>query len=388
MEAILIIIILALAYVVFFLYKKIRKLRRDVHYILDVVENNDYVFRYAIGAKSADRETSQYLNELIEVFERKTDEVRQQEQYFEIIINSLETGILVVNDKDVIVQCNDAAKKLLHRSVLVNLKHANIENQKNLDIQTTTMNLHSQPVTIYSLTDISKKLEMQELESWEKLTRVLTHEIMNSITPIVSISESLIDMRNRRMVQGEMTVTEDYSESLNTIAETGKNLMDFVNNYRSFTNIPMPKLTLFFVKGFLERMIEMARHQQSSSDLPTNDAVAFELKVKPENLILYADESLITRVVSNLLKNAIEAGATKINISASIDEKESVTIDISNNGMLIPDADAEQIFVPFYTTRQNGSGIGLALARRIMQSHGGSITLQNNPQTKFSLFFT
>lgn len=387
MEAILIIIILALAYVVFFLYKKIRKLRRDVHYILDVVENNDYTFRYATGAKSADRETSQYLNELIEVFERKTDEVRQQEQYFEIIINSLETGILVVNDKDVIVQCNDAAKKLLHRSVLVNLKHANLENQKNLDIQTTTMNLHSQPVTIYSLTDISKKLEMQELESWEKLTRVLTHEIMNSITPIVSISESLIDMRNRRMVQGEMTVTEDYSESLNTIAETGKSLMDFVNNYRSFTNIPMPKLTLFFVKGFLERMIEMARHQQSSSDLPTNDAVAFELKVKPENLILYADESLITRVVSNLLKNAIEAGATKINISASIDEKESVTIDISNNGMLIPDADAEQIFVPFYTTRQNGSGIGLALARRIMQSHGGSITLQNNPQTKFSLFF-
>ena len=209
------------------------------------------------------------------------------------------------------------------------------------------------------------------METWTRLIRVLTHEIMNNIAPITSLSETL----SHKAHEGEI------KEGLAVINSTGKQLMNFVDNYRRLTLIPKPQPKLFYVKSFLERMITI------SSEYSDHSAITLHLSVA--DLLLYADESLVSHVVTNLLKNAVEAGATIIEISAYTATDDSVCIDISNNGRPIPTDEAQQIFVPFFTTKPTGSGIGLSISQQIMKQCGGSIELikSNNATTLFRLKF-
>ena len=200
---------------------------------------------------------------------------------------------------------------------------------------------------------------------------------MNSITPITSLSDTLLTTRP--------DADAEIRTGLEVISATGKNLMSFVESYRKFTHIPTPQPTLFYVRAFSERMVQLAYHQ---NNYPGIDA---RIEVEPEDLIVYADEGLISQVVLNLLKNAIQAIGTerkdgRIQIKAYCDPTEAVIIEVSNNGPAIPPEEAEHIFVPFFTTKENGSGIGLSISRQIMRLSGGSLVLRNDPTKGLTTF--
>jgi signal transduction histidine kinase len=193
---------------------------------------------------------------------------------------------------------------------------------------------------------------------------------MNTVTPIISLSDTLL--KNSR---GEQR------DGLNVINRTGKELITFVENYRKFTHVPTPRPALFYVKPFLVRMAGLA-----GPLLPPESRL--ELSVEPQDLLVYADEGLIARVVTNLLKNAAEAISPQgyISIRSYSDEHEAVVIDISNNGPLIPDDVASHIFIPFFSTKSNGSGIGLSISRQIMRLSNGSITLVSDREAGLTTF--
>ena len=189
---------------------------------------------------------------------------------------------------------------------------------------------------------------------------------MNSLTPVTSLSETLLTLSGAQK-------DEELRQGLETIHTTGKGLMNFVMSYRKLTRLPSPELALFDVRPFLERMVQLAGHQHPSPH------IRIELKEVQEDLMVYADEYMLTQVVTNLLKNAVQAIGDapdgKIYLRAYCDELENVHIEISNNGPKIPTEVAEQIFVPFFTTKADGSGIGLSLSKQIMRLQGGFISL-------------
>ena len=229
----------------------------------------------------------------------------------------------------------------------------------------------------------TRVLERNEMEAWQKLIRVLTHEIMNAVTPITSLSDTLLGLTEAQVSK------EEIRNGLQTISSTGKGLLSFVESYRKFTRIPTPEPSLFYVKSFIERMVELARHQHPDV------RVTFHTDIAPSDLILYADENLVSQVVINLLKNAIHAIESDkntdkeghINIRAYCNEAEAILIEISNNGPAIPNDIAEHIFIPFFTTKEGGSGIGLSISRQIMRLSGGNLSLLPGKETTFILKF-
>ena len=192
---------------------------------------------------------------------------------------------------------------------------------------------------------------------------------MNTITPVTSLSETLLT---------RVTEDKDLKQGLETIHKTGTELLAFVNNYRRFTHVPQPQPALFYVEPFLERMAMLCNHE-------------VEISVSPKDLLVYADESLLSHVVTNLLKNAVEAfnGQEKlsfIRLKAYANAQESIIIDVSNNAGLIPEDVASHIFIPFFTTKPEGSGIGLSLSRQIMRVSGGSLSLHQDKAQGITTF--
>lgn len=380
-----------------------RNMKRKIAMVFEAVDNDDFSFRYSTGRHAqGDKDVNAYLNEIVKLLEKKNDRERCRDRYFEVIINSVDTGILVVNEFGSVLQSNNAARRMLSLPVITNTAQlgaidtelidvfgnavpsrtisfvANDNRMVSLSVKCVEMKLNDADVRIYAMTDIRNDLDEKEMESWERIARILSHEIMNSLTPVISICDSLLS--------DGASAHDEVVRGLTTVSATGKDLISFVDNYRKFTNLPQPEPTLFYVGKFLERMREIALHQYPDCDIEINiNAVG--------DLILYADERLTAHVVSNILKNAVEAilsddsKSGTITVDARLTDDEAIRIDIANDGPLIPDDEKERIFMPFYTTRSAGSGIGLALARRIMNLSGGSLILTTHPQTKFSLLF-
>ena len=205
-----------------------------------------------------------------------------------------------------------------------------------------------------------------------KLTRVLTHEIMNGIAPINSLSDSLLHKTSAEM--------DDIREGLGVIRSTSDGLMRFIRSYRSFSAIPEPKKQLLYVADVARYVLSMQKRELES--------MAVELAIATDDLIVNADETQLYQVLSNLLKNAVEAGAKKLRISAETDRDESVIIDVSDDAPAVDDECLQQIFVPFFTTKPEGSGIGLSVARRILNLHEGTLRLlQPSPYRHYSKTF-
>ena len=265
----------------------------------------------------------------------------------------------------------------------------------NLSVRVSDITVRQEHLRILALNDINNELDEKEIDSWIRLTRVLTHEIMNAVTPITSLSDHPAETDPKPEYRKKRCGT-----ACKQSVTTGKGLLAFVESYRRFTRIPTPEPSLFYLKGFINRMAELARHQYP--DTP----VTFNVSIVPDDLILYADENLISQVIINLLKNAIQAFETgapaatgtnaetsaattekHINIRAYCNEAEAVLIEISNNGPAIPPDIAGHIFIPFFTTKENGSGIGLSISRQIMRLSGGSLSLIAGKETTFVLKF-
>ena len=344
------------------LYRRYRRTIGKVTFLFNAIDNLDFAFHFPEHGR--DRLVNESLNRIRRIIEKARHDLMERERYYEQIINAVSTGIMVVDERGGVLQHNEAALRLLGVEVLTFESQVmdKLASENFLRRETAAL-LNGKKVRIIAFSDIRNELSSRELESWTKLIRVLTHEIMNNVAPITSLSETLIHKAD----------DDDIKEGLSVINTTGKQLLNFVNNYRRMTFIPKPQPKLFYVKPFLERMITISSEYSKDSNI--------NLDIPVSDLLLYADESLIAHVVTNLLKNAVEAGATSISLSAYTTPDDSIIIDISNNGNPIPSEEAQQIFVPFFTTKPTGSGIGLSISRQIMKQSGGSIELITSDTT-------
>ena len=383
------------------LYRHYRRNIKKVTFLFDAIDNGDFSFNFPTekGFKE-DKILHKSLNRIKLFLQHTREEQMNREKYYEQILNAVDTGILVVDDHDNILQHNQAALRLLDTDVLTHMNQVKEKlKDEHLAKHETQAMLKDKHVRIIALSDVSHELSNQEVDSWIKLIRVLTHEIMNTITPVTSLSETLLT---------RVTEDKDLKQGLETIHKTGTELLAFVNNYRRFTHVPQPQPALFYVEPFLERMALLCNHE-------------VEISVSPKDLLVYADESLLSHVVTNLLKNAVEAFKEKgisaernkqdgneqgrnkqecrsadlqsaaskkafIHLHAYANAQESIIIDVSNNAGLIPEDVASHIFIPFFTTKPEGSGIGLSLSRQIMRVSGGSLSLHQDKAQGITTF--
>lgn len=375
------------------LYRHYRRNIKKVIFLFDAIDNVDFSFNFPMqGVSKNDRILHQSLNRIKAFLQHTREEQMEREKYYEQILNMVDAGIMVVDSHDNVLQHNQAALRLLDTDVLTHLNQVREKlKDEHLSKHETATMIKDKPVRIIAISDVSHELSNQEIDSWIKLIRVLTHEIMNTITPVTSLSETLLK---------ELEESESLRIGLETIHKTGTELLSFVNNYRRFTHVPQPQPSLLYVEPFLQRMALLCNHEVS-------------IEVAPKDLIVYADESLIAHVVTNLLKNATEAikehsenfstGTDKsketdkskdctfaqnpyIQIKAYANEQEAIIIDVINNAGLIPDDIAAHIFIPFFTTKKEGSGIGLSLSRQIMRVSGGTLSLHQDKEENTTTF--
>ena len=369
------------------LYRHYRRNIKKVIFLFDAIDNVDFSFNFPMqGVSKNDRILHQSLTRIKAFLQHTREEQMEREKYYEKILNIVDAGIMVVDSHDNVLQHNQAALRLLDTDVLTHLNQVREKlKDEHLSKHETSTMIKDKPVRIIAISDVSHELSNQEIDSWIKLIRVLTHEIMNTITPVTSLSETLLK---------ELEESESLRIGLETIHKTGTELLSFVNNYRRFTHVPQPQPSLLYVEPFLQRMALLCNHEVS-------------IEVAPKDLIVYADESLIAHVVTNLLKNATEAikehsenfstGTDKskdctfaqnpyIQIKAYANEQEAIIIDVINNAGLIPDDIAAHIFIPFFTTKKEGSGIGLSLSRQIMRVSGGTLSLHQDKEENTTTF--
>mgnify|MGYP002656459122 FL=1 len=371
-KLIIIIVLLLVAVVGYIrLYRHYRRNIKKVTFLFDAIDNGDFSFSFPTEKRfKEDKILHQSLNRIKLFLQHTREEQMDREKYYEQILNAVDTGILVVDSHDNILQHNQAALRLLDTDVLTHMNQVKGKlKDEHLAKHETQAMLKDKHVRIIALSDVSHELSNQEVDSWIKLIRVLTHEIMNTITPVTSLSETLLT---------RVTEDKDLKQGLETIHKTGTELLAFVNNYRRFTHVPQPQPALFYVEPFLERMAMLCN-------------LEVEISVSPKDLLVYADESLLSHVVTNLLKNAVEAFKEKrklsfIRLQAYANAQESIIIDVSNNAGLIPEDVASHIFIPFFTTKPEGSGIGLSLSRQIMRVSGGSLSLHQDKAQGITTF--
>lgn len=376
------------------LYRHYRRNIKKVIFLFDAIDNVDFSFNFPMqGVSKNDRILHQSLNRIKAFLQHTREEQMEREKYYEKILNMVDAGIMLVDSHDNVLQHNQAALRLLDTDVLTHLNQVKTKlKDEHLSKHETATMIKDKPVRIIAISDVSHELSNQEIDSWIKLIRVLTHEIMNTITPVTSLSETLLkELEEDMHWEGRFATCpnspkeKDLRIGLETIHKTGTELLSFVNNYRRFTHVPQPQPSLFYVEPFLQRMALLCNHEVS-------------IEVSPKDLIVYADESLIAHVVTNLLKNAVEAIKEKestevsedkhafIRIKAYANEQEAIVIDVTNNAGIIPDDIAAHIFIPFFTTKKEGSGIGLSLSRQIMRVSGGTLSLHQNKEENTTTF--
>ena len=375
---------------------------RQVIFMLNAIENDDFSFKFSSDSPlRSDILVNRTLNRITAIIQKAKVDAVQKEKYYELILNSVNTGIIVADENGNIFQTNNEALKLLGLSVFTHLKQlykispdlpdilqnvgpgekqqtsfVNERGTVHLSVRTSKMVINNTKMCIYALNDINSELDDKEIESWIRLTRVLTHEIMNSITPITSLSETLLSLHKN--------ANKDIRNGLEVISSTGKGLIDFVESYRKFTHLPTPQPSLFYAAGLAERIKQLT---QCNNTLSGTQII---ISIDPHDLIIHADEKLITQVMLNLVKNAMQsignAADGLIQIKGYCNPDESVSLEIMDNGPGISPEMADHIFIPFFTTKEGGSGIGLSISRQIMRLHGGTLTLKSSPSKKETAF--
>ncbi|MBQ7071800.1 MAG: HAMP domain-containing histidine kinase [Bacteroidales bacterium] len=227
-------------------------------------------------------------------------------------------------------------------------------------------------------TIFEKQRQAHEQDSWTKLIRVLTHEIMNTVSPIASLSDAMA-----KSVDDKGHSELDIKAGLETISDSSKNLIDFVQTYRQLSGVAKPIRKALDLQEFINQVFAL------NSELAASSGAQFTFSAKEPDLMIYADEGQISQILINLIKNALQADARHIDVSAFMSPDDEVVVRVANDGKQIPASAQEQIFIPFYTTKKEGTGIGLSLARQIMRNHNGSIELLGSDaeKTVFELRF-
>ena len=375
-----------------------KKMRAKVTYMLDALEDKELNFRFD-ERRLRGRKFNRTLNRLRNIFDKERHEIIEQEKYFGLMLDHVKTGIAVVEKDGRVAYCNNTALNLLGiatfghirqlRSVSDSLyesfqtiadgneeraSYYNESGKMTISLTASEATIGKDTVRIIAFNDISSEIAENEQQSWSKLIRVLTHEIMNTITPIASLSDTLLDFD---YISGEI------KNGLSTISESSKGLIKFVDSYRNLTRVAPPVKKAFYFRELAERVISLTREQAVIS------GAVCTYEELSEDIILYADEGQITQILINLVKNAVQAEAKNIGITAEINPSEHIIINVTNDGHPISKESQDEIFVPFFTTKQEGTGIGLSLSRQIMRLHNGTLSLTRSDasSTVFTLIF-
>lgn len=406
-------------YQIYALIRYVEKTNRDLTRFFQSIKYSDFsqTFRYSGLGSSFDSLKSTFT-EVADAFRKARAEKEEHYQYLQTVVQHVGIGLIAFQPDGEVELINTAAKRLLRVPRLKNIKslesfskplvnklfqlksreNALVEVEDNnelmhLALYSTEFKLHGQIFTLVSLQNIHSELEEKEIEAWQKLIRVLTHEMMNSITPIVSLASTVNELINESYKikapgkKYDVDTLNDIQQALQTIRKRGQGLLHFVNAYRNLTIIPKPNFKIFPVKELFTRAEQLMK-----ANIEDAGAV-FEVNIDPQTLELTADPELIEQVLINLQLNALQAIKGKknprINLASHLGERGRIIVQVIDNGPGIPEENMEKIFIPFFSTKEGGSGIGLSLSRQIMRLHKGAITVHSEPnvQTVFTLRF-
>lgn len=363
-----------------------RKIIGKIDFMSDALDSGETAFRYS-ESRWRNRRLNKSLNRLRSIFEAEKADIRERERYFGTMLDHVQSGVIVI-DGEKIDYSNTVAKGFLGMAEISSLRQigrispdlanafreaSEMESRASFisergtvqfSISACTARLHGKDVSIVTFNDITREMENNESESWTRLIRVLTHEIMNTVTPVASLSSALSQNLDSYSA-------EDIRSALGTIASSSEGLISFVQSYRSLTHISAPVRKAFYLKDMVNDSVNIAK-----ANWPSVNVLYRELS---SDVILYADYGQMSQVLNNLIKNAVQAGARNVSITASIDKREQTVIDIANDGEPISASGQEQLFVPFYTTKgTSGTGVGLSLCRQIVRLNGGTIKLSSS----------
>ncbi|MEX0662249.1 MAG: HAMP domain-containing sensor histidine kinase [Balneolaceae bacterium] len=363
-------------------------------------------------------ELNESFSEVIERFKEERSEKEESIRYLETVVQHIGIGLICFNRKGEVALMNTAAKRLFKVATLRKIEslkdisetlfitiqklkggnrsliRVSVQNETlQLAIYATEFRMRDESYKLVSFQNIHTELEEKEMESWQNLTQVLAHEIMNSITPISSLSATVKMLLEENLsseaeqVSLNRETAKDVTDALNTISNRSQGLIRFVNSYRDFTQIPEPNVEIFSVNDVLLRTANLMKTQAES------EGITIEVQTEPKSLELTADPHLTEQVLINLVKNAIrvlsDQDGGEILMKGGIEESGRIVIKVCDNGPGVKKSVSEKIFIPFYTVaadgKTKGSGIGLSLSRQIMRLHGGSLIL-NSEKGKGSIF--
>ena len=391
-HAYLIVCVPIIIFCIFRLFRLYGVIVKRLMFVFNAVQNNDYSFRFTEDPRYTKYAfVNQSLNRIKEVLDNAKLQIKEREQYFQLIMECANVGIVVVMENGIVMQTNSKVLNILGVERLSHIDQLRVLSEElceamhrigageqltarltteigdqNLVLSCSAMEFDGKRLRVISVGNIHEELDRKEVESWEKLTRILTHEIMNSLAPVTSISHTLLSS------SGD---AETMRQGLETIHATSDRLLRFVDSFRAVTRIPAPQKAPFYLSELVTEAVSIT----------SREGVVVEVHLEPEDTMLYADRALMSQVFVNLLKNATEAlleqeSERKITIHSTIDAEERIQIEFTNSGSAIPAEVAENIFTPFFTTKTDGSGIGLAVSRQIIRLHGGTLRLKHNDE--------
>lgn len=382
------------------------RVNQKIAFFFDAIENNDTMLHFSQSVKNKSiRQLNKSLNRVNEQIQDMKLQRREQEHFYQQMLEQVATGVIICNTQGRIVFANAKAKYLLKLEQFTNLVQlkrtdnhlyetlSNLQPGSKLLVKTklnhsivqlnfelNEFKTRNEALRLISFYDIRAELDEREADAWIRLIRVLTHEIMNSIAPITSLSETILGyFTSNDQSKQPSEITEDIIANtvggLKIVTERGKNLTDFVASYRKLTKIPFPKRTQILLIDIIDKVRIL------SSTHPGFENTEFVVSLSPEDISVCADESQLTHVLINIVKNAIEAADQipnpQITIKASKQSDDRVTIIVSDNGKGISAELAEQVFVPFFTTKEHGSGIGLSFSRQVIRMHNGTLNIRS-----------
>ena len=398
------------AYQILALLRYVTKTNKDLNRFLLSIKHSDFSQSFTNNLKGGGfDELNAAFGEVNREFQRAKIEKEEHFRFLQTIIDHVGIALVAFDTEGKVALMNNAAKKLLKIPRLGNIKDlesisprladklVNIspgdkdlvklqqdDDLLQLSIYATGFILRQQQLTLVAMQNIQHELEEKEMMSWQNLIRVLTHEIMNSITPIASLASTaqglLKDNQECDVPESINEVIDDVRKAVNTIEKRSNGLLTFIENYRKLTRIPKPAFKVCQIKDLFDRVEYLLKDQFEQC------SIKFKKRVDPESLTITADPALIEQVLINLCKNALEAvnGVTgpKIKLKAGTDGRGNPVIKVSDNGKGIKEEVLEKIFIPFFTTKPQGSGIGLSLSRQIIRQHKGAIGVTSTPNEK------
>jgi len=401
---------------IFSLIRFVEKTNQHLSRFLEAVRHSDFSQSFtSSGLGSSFDQLNDAFSDVIKDFQKARAEKEEHYRYLQTVVQHVGIGLIGFVPNGDVELMNTAAKKILQINQLRNIqsleslskplvkiledlqtgKKALVQVQDKDDllqlaIYATEFKMQNRSVKLVSIQNIQSELEEKEFEAWQKLIRVLTHEIMNSVTPISSLASTMNELLTE--VEGEdskenVETISDVRGAAQTIQRRSEGLLHFVESYRRLTRLPKPRFKIFSISELFSDIEKLLFNQLEEKE------ISFLVDIYPKNLELTADPELIEQVLINLLKNAIQAldgtKNPKIELKTKIDLRGRVIIQVEDNGPGILEDVKERIFIPFFTTKKEGSGIGLSLSRQIMRLHRGTISVQSQPKEKtiFTLRF-